>query len=130
MQVEYREVPMLALWQLSNPGRSAPPDLANGKIRSWECRIDAQTVGHGSGNARTGQVLGLMVEHKHEGKGIGTQLLALVVGWLRTEHVKRLWLEAPASPHPRARGFYQSRGWTPTGRRVGTTMEIFELRNE
>ncbi|QNK02124.1 GNAT family N-acetyltransferase [Dyella telluris] len=130
MQVEYREVPMLARWQHSNPHRPAPPDLGSGQIRSWECRIDSSTVGHCSGNARTGQVLGLMVEHGHEGKGIGTQLLSLVVSWLRAEQVKRLWLEAPLSPQPRARRFYQSRGWVSTGRRVGTEMEIFELRNE
>jgi GNAT superfamily N-acetyltransferase len=130
VQVDYVEVHMLALWQRTNPDAVAPTDLAEGKIRSWECRIGSRTTGHCAINARTGQILGLMVQQGYEGRGIGTTLLSLAVACLRGEGANRIWLEAPSSPDAPSRAFYRSRGWIPTGRMVGTALEEFELPDE
>jgi GNAT superfamily N-acetyltransferase len=99
----------------------------SGQLKSWECVLDDQKVGHCSGNSRTGQILGLMVLPAYEGNGIGSKLLSTVVEWLSAEGTNRIWLEGPADPQLRAHRFYRSRGWVPTGESVGDGLEIFEL---
>lgn len=102
-------------------------DLLNGCVRLWECVDGSQVVGHGAGDARTGEVLVLDVHHNYQGRGIGRQLLSLIVSWLRAEGVQRIWLAAPSDRQLRAFGFYRALGWRPTGVHVNSGNEVLEL---
>lgn len=51
----------------------------------------------------------------HEGRGIGSNLLARVVEWLRSAGFSTLWLAASPDAGTRAYGFYRSLGWRPNG---------------
>jgi hypothetical protein len=68
-----------------------------------------------------------MVRPDHEGMGLATRLLSMVVEWLRAEGTVRIWLEAPSDPARRAYGFYRARGWMPTGEGTGEGSESWGL---
>ncbi len=127
MPLEFREVRLPELWQASRPSEPVPAEFAEGHIRSWECLHDAQVVGHCSGNAATGEVLGLSVVPAYRRQGIARRLLAVVVAWLRSQGTERIWLSAPSDPSRPAHAFYRAQGWVPTGVRENDAVEILEL---
>jgi ribosomal protein S18 acetylase RimI-like enzyme len=102
-------------------------DLLNGRVRMWECAHDSQVVGRCAGDRRNGEIVFLDVHRGYEGLGIGAKLLFIVVGWLRAEGTRRLWLVAPCNPTLRAFGFYRALGWRPTGEFINDANEILEL---
>jgi ribosomal protein S18 acetylase RimI-like enzyme len=102
-------------------------EFLTGSIKLWECADNSQVVGHCSGNVATGEVLSLSVHPGYEGRGIGRELLSLVVNWLREAGPKRIWLLAPSDPSLRAFGFYRAMGWQPTGEQLETGNEVLEF---
>lgn len=91
--------------------------------RAWVIELDSRVVAFAVGNARTGNIWALFVEPSSEGRGYGRRLHSVMVEWLWSEGLDRLWLTT--QPHTRAERFYEAAGW----RRMGRT-ERGELRLE
>ena len=89
--------------------------VASGRIKGWICSHDSDLVGFCNGDGETGQVLVLAVLPEYECRGIGSNLLAHVVEWLRSVGFNTLWLAASSDSGTRAHGFYRSLGWRPNG---------------
>lgn len=100
------------------------------RIKLWECVDESKVVGHCWGDLISGEVLSLGVVKDYEGRGIGRKLLSLVVGRLRAEKVRRIWLVAPAASDRRAFGFYWALGWQATGERREGDSEVLEFPPE
>lgn len=101
--------------------------LERGTIVGSVCTCEDRVVGFCSGNPHTGEVLVLAVRPEFEGRGIGQQLLARVVGRLQGAGRTRVWLAAAADPTVRAYAFYRALGWRPTGEHTDTGDDILEL---
>lgn len=74
---------------------------------------EGRVVGFAVGFREDGNLWGLFLDPEHEGRGLGRRLLDSVVGWLRGEGVRRMWLRT--DPGTRAEGFYRSAGWRECG---------------
>lgn len=102
--------------------------LDSGAITGWVCTHERLVIGFCSGEAVTGEVLVLAVLPEYEGRSVGKQLLAHVVGELRGQDPsRRLWLAASSDPRTRAHGFYRAQGWQPTGKSDASGDEILIL---
>ena len=102
--------------------------LVSGRIRGWVCCHGSNIVGFCHGDRETGEVLVLAVRPEYEGRGIGRNLLTLVVEWLRALGFESLWLAASADANTRAYGFYRSLGWRPNGEMDENGDEVLVLR--
>jgi len=113
-------------------GIQIPPTRAEllKRIKLWECADESKVVGHCWGDLVTGEILSLGVVKDYEGRGIGRKLLSLVVGRLRAEGVRRIWLVAPAASDRRAFGCYRALGWRPTGEKREGDSEVMEFPPE
>lgn len=69
----------------------------------------------------TGEVYELYVDPSAQGRGGGTALLAAAEDWLLGAGFGRAELSVLA-PNARARAFYASRGWEPTGRVIAVDL--------
>ena len=118
-------------WYLESLGitpQSWAAGLLGGREQTWVCFDGEKQVGFCGADATSGEVQVLAVLPEYEGRGIGRDLLAQAVAWLRSRGWRRLWLATDPDPTKRSHGFYQSQGWRPTGEiqeRAGD--EIFEL---
>lgn len=101
--------------------------MASGRVKGWVCLHESHLVGFCSGDASTGEVLVLAVLPEYEHRGIGTTLLARVVGWLRSLVADTIWLAASSDRNSRAHGFYRSLGWRPSGETDDNDDEILVL---
>ena len=90
--------------------------IAGGRIKGWVCSHESDLVGFCDGDGETGEVLVLAVLPEYEGRGVGSNLLAHVVEWLRSVGMNSLWLAASPDTATRAHGFYRSLGWCPSGK--------------
>ena len=81
--------------------------------RGWVVEVDDGVVAFAVGNALTGNIWALFVEPAHEGNGHGRALHDVMVAWLFSRGLTRLWLST--QPHTRAQRFYQSAGWNFVG---------------
>ncbi len=106
---------------------STAAEMASGKMKGWGCFQRDALVGFCNGDCTTGEVLVLAVLPEHEGKGIGSRLLAQVVEWLRSTGCRHPWLAASPDPAIRAHGFYRALGWQPDGRLLDNGDEILVL---
>jgi GNAT superfamily N-acetyltransferase len=98
------------------PGRISDGDLRReieDTGRGWVIEVGGSVVAFAIGNARSGNVWALFVLPEAQGRGFGSMLHDVVVGWLREQHVPLLWLTTGQST--RARGFYEKRGWQCRG---------------
>jgi len=90
--------------------------IASSRIKGWVCSHESNLIGFCNGDGETGEVLVLAVLPEYEGRGVGSNLLAHVVEWLRSVGFNSLWLAASPDAATRAHGFYRSLGWRPNGK--------------
>jgi GNAT superfamily N-acetyltransferase len=105
-------------------------NMSSGRVKGWVCSHDSNLVGFCSGDAETGEVLVVAVLPEHECNGIGTQLLAHVVEWLRSVGFDTICLAASPDARIRAHGFYRSLGWRPNGEVNESGDEILVLESD
>ena len=77
--------------------------------RGWVVESEGRIVAFAIGNATTGNIWALFVDPEHEGRGHGRKLHDVMVEWLWSQGLKRLWLTT--SPATRAERFYRAAGW-------------------
>jgi GNAT superfamily N-acetyltransferase len=104
--------------------------VADGRIKGWVCSHDSDLVGFCNGDGETGEVLVLAVLPEYECKGIGRNLLAHVVEWLRSAGLNTLWLAASPDAGTRAHGFYRLLGWRSNGEIDDNGDEILVLPSD
>jgi ribosomal protein S18 acetylase RimI-like enzyme len=102
-------------------------DVLSGRVKFRECVDDGRVAGHCIGNSRTGEIIGLSVDHDHRRQGIARKLLSLVVELLRADGARRIWLAAPSDSALPAHHFYRAQGWRQTGEERSTDEVILEL---
>jgi len=76
--------------------------------KGWVAEIGGRIVGFSFAN-RSGLIWALFLRPGTEGRGIGKQLLALCLDWLRAIGVREAFLDT--GPGTRAEEFYRRQGW-------------------
>ncbi len=79
--------------------------------RGWLCELDGKIVGFAMGDGKIGEFWVIAVLPEFEGRGIGSQLLAAIEGWLSSEGWSEFWLWTSSDKNRRAFGFYTRHGW-------------------
>jgi GNAT superfamily N-acetyltransferase len=79
--------------------------------RGFLCEEEDRIVGVAMGDGETGELWVIAVLPEYEGRGVGSQLLALVEEWLWSLGWKEIWLWTSSDPMKRASHFYLNRGW-------------------
>jgi len=102
-------------------------DVLSGRVIFREGIHDGKVVGHCIGNSRTGEIIGLSVDHRHRRQGIARKLLSLVVDLMGADGAQRIWLAAPRDTTLPAHHFYRALGWRQTGEDLSTGDVILEL---
>lgn len=92
--------------------------------RGWVAESGGEVVGFSVG-LRSGNIWALFLDPAHEGRGYGRRLHALMLDWLWSLGLERLWLGT--EPNTRAARFYRAAGWTCTGP-AGKGEEGYEMR--
>lgn len=126
--MQYREatledIPQLSVIRLSvkenvlnNPALVTEQDYVeylSVRGKGWVCEIGDRIVGFSIGDLEDNNVWALFIEPGYEGRGIGKQLMGLLLNWYFTNKNEPIWLStAPAS---RAEKFYRLFGWKATG---------------
>jgi ribosomal protein S18 acetylase RimI-like enzyme len=90
-------------------------EVADGSMLGHLCLDGAMLAGYCFGYRKTGEVVVLVVSPESEGKGIGKNLLDMVVKDFVQLGFKRVFLGASSNPKYRSHGFYRHLGWKPTG---------------
>lgn len=81
--------------------------------RGWVVEVDHTVVAFAIGNAQDGNIWALFVDPGHEGRGHGRRLHEVMVTWLWSRGLEKLWLST--EPGTRAQRFYSRAGWTDCG---------------
>ncbi len=81
--------------------------------RGWVVDVDAAPVGFAIGNDQTGNIWALFVDPSYERRGYGRRLHDVMVAWLWSRGLPRLWLTT--DPDTRAERFYRAAGWRYAG---------------
>jgi GNAT superfamily N-acetyltransferase len=115
------------LKQLGITQASWSADVANGDLPGHVCVVDGRIVGYVFADRRTGEVVVLALLPEWEAKGIGKQLLEMMVTDLAKLGFRRLFLGCSSDPNVRSYGFYRHLGWTSTGTFDAHQDEILEL---
>ena len=102
-------------------------DLRTGTLPGYVCTDQEVIAGYCFGEAATGEVVVLALLPAYERRGVGRQLLSLVVEHLRLCGHHRLFLGCSADPSTRSHGFYRHLGWTSTGTFDRAGDEVLEL---
>jgi GNAT superfamily N-acetyltransferase len=84
--------------------------------RGWVVESQGQVVGFSIGNVTNGNIWALFIDPAHERRGLGRQLHDIMLGWLWSQGLDRLWLTT--EPGSRAQRFYEAAGWQLTGHTV------------
>jgi len=102
-------------------------DVSSGVLTGYVCTDSESIIGYCFGDNASGEVVVLALHPDYENRGIGRQLLDLVVRHLRARGHERLFLGCSADPAVRSHGFYRHLGWTVTGKHDHLGDEILEL---
>jgi len=102
-------------------------DLRTGTLPGYVCTDHEVIAGYCFGEAATGEVVVLALLPAYERRGVGRQLLHLVVEHLRLLGHHRLFLGCSADPSTRSHGFYRHLGWVSTGTFDRAGDEVLEL---
>ena len=103
--------------QLQTLGITAASWAAGVSCGDWVgfvCTAEDAMAGYCFGAARTGEVLVLALLPSFEGRGVGRELLRLVVSQLRALGHERLFLGCSPDLAVRSYGFYRHLGWRST----------------
>lgn len=115
---------------LSNPALITEQDYVEFLIlrgKGWVCECDNRVVGFAIGDLARNNVWALFIQPGYEGKGIGKQLLTLLLKWYFTHTGTTIWLST--APGTRAADFYRRFGWTELGMQVNGEIR-FEMTLE
>jgi ribosomal protein S18 acetylase RimI-like enzyme len=121
-------VPADVLREIGVTEESWQPLVRDNIIAGVVAETNDEVVGFCSGDTRTGEVLVLAVLPEYEGRGLGSNMLALVMDKLRAAGWDRLWLAASPDPAIRAHGFYRHLGWVYSGEREENGDEVLEYK--
>lgn len=102
-------------------------DVGSGALPGFVAVEDHVIVGYCFGDLASGEIVVLALLPNAEGRGVGRQLLALMVGRLGTAGHARLFLGCSSDPTTRSHGFYRRLGWVPTGTVDHLGDEVLEL---
>jgi GNAT superfamily N-acetyltransferase len=94
------------------PGRISNEDLRRALEdtgRGWVIEVDGSVEAFAIANARSGNIWALFVLPEAQGRGYGSSLHDVMVGWLRKQHLPLLWLTTGQAT--KACAFYERRGW-------------------
>lgn len=81
--------------------------------RGWVVEDGGEVVAFAVGNVVDGSIWALFVDPSHEGRGLGRRLHDVMVEWLHSRGLARLWLTT--DPGTRAQRFYERAGWVSSG---------------
>lgn len=81
--------------------------------RGWVAEVDGVVAGFAVGNSASGNIWALFVDPAQEGRGIGRRLHDVMLAWLWSQALDRLWLTT--APGTRAERFYEAAGWSRVG---------------
>jgi GNAT superfamily N-acetyltransferase len=81
--------------------------------RGWVAEVNGIIRGFAIANRENGNIWALFVEPGFERRGIGRKLHNIMVGWLRDQGCRKLWLRTEAGT--RADRFYRQAGWQYAG---------------
>lgn len=90
-------------------------DIQDGASPGFVCTAADEMAGYCFGSAKTGEVLVLAMHPNYEDRGIGKELLRLVVEYLQAQGHDRPFLACSPDPSVRSYGFYRHLGWSSTG---------------
>jgi len=82
--------------------------------KGWVALLGEEIVAFSIADRATHSIFALFVLPGYEGRGIGSVLLDLALGWLWDNGAERVWLTT--GPGTKAVRFYERRGWTCTGK--------------
>lgn len=102
-------------------------EVTSGSLPGFVCVDEDSIVGYCFGNRTTGEVVVLALLPPYEAKGVGKQLLNLVVTLLVEAGHRRLFLGCAPDPAVRSHGFYRHLGWASSGTFDLSGDEILEL---
>jgi ribosomal protein S18 acetylase RimI-like enzyme len=127
-QTRENAVPVARLAELGITEASWSTQVRQGKLLGFVAEDEAaRVVGYCFGDVAAAEIIVLALLPTHEGMGLGRQLLAMVVGHLKSLGHSRLFLGCSDDPSHRSWGFYRRLGWLPNGKRDGLGDEILEL---
>ena len=102
-------------------------DIQSEELQGFVAQAGHEMAGYCFGNTKSGEVVVLAVRPTHEGRGVGQQLLALVVQKLRERGHTKLFLGCSSDPNVRSYGFYRHLGWRATGTVDARGDEVLEF---
>ena len=102
-------------------------DVRSGALPGFVCLDEGAIVGYCFGERASGEIVVLALLPSHEARGLGKQLLGLVVDLLAEAGHGRLFLGCSADAASRSYGFYRHLGWTSTGTFDRAGDEVLEL---
>jgi GNAT superfamily N-acetyltransferase len=97
-------------------------DYLNRKGKGWICLMENQIVGFGIVDLLDHNIWALFVRPEFAGKGIGKELLRLMVEWYFQRSTISLWLSTDEGT--RAEIFYQKQGWRKVGHYKNTEIKL------
>jgi GNAT superfamily N-acetyltransferase len=107
------------------PGRLSDEDLRReieDTGRGWVAEVDGRIEGFAIGNAESGNIWALFVHPRAQGQGLGARLHTVMLDWLATQPVQRLWLSTGVDTD--ALAFYERRGWQRAGLTASGEMRL------
>lgn len=82
-----------------------------GTCNGWLCEGDGRVVGFAIGDRATGELWVIALLPAYVGRGIGSELLRRVEGWLASTGCRRAWLTTDIDTTFKAYSFYRDHGW-------------------
>jgi GNAT superfamily N-acetyltransferase len=102
-------------------------DIQSGALPGHVYLVDQEIAGYCFAIRKTGEIAVLALLPEQEGKGIGRELLGLMLQDLRALGFKRAFLGCSPDPASRSYGFYRRLGWKSTGKYDSHGDEVLEL---
>jgi ribosomal protein S18 acetylase RimI-like enzyme len=115
------------LKQLGVTHASWSAGVAQDELPGYICLERDQMVGYVFADKRTGEIVVLALLPEWEGRGIGRQLLGMIVADLAKLGFRRVFLGCSSDPKVRSYGFYRHLGWKSTGTLDAHDDEVLEL---